>query len=158
MLFLYVSFVVNDLWELWNCILSAFCRLRLLNSICLFCLSEKSWFWQVQIEKLKKCVTVHFSYHNAPHSTLWPIGAGQLSGFNPWAGPLLPEPVLRTCDCLALARLDLQKVTYVRVTPEHLNFHEPHLKTIIHMLYSSQRPNLTSYPFTYVLNCCKLPS
>ena len=32
-------------------------------------------------------------------SVLWPTGAGELSGSDPWAGPFWPEPVLRTRAC-----------------------------------------------------------
>ena len=64
-------------------------------SICPFWPAVKELVLASLDEKIKGA-RVHFPATTLQIPALWPTEVGELSGSDPWAGPLSPEPLLRT--------------------------------------------------------------
>ena len=64
-------------------------------SICPLWPVKKNRFWPVLMGRSKARVYI-FPATTLPIPVLWPTGAGELSGSDPWVGPFWTELVLRT--------------------------------------------------------------
>ena len=72
---------IDNVWLLYNC---------------LFWPDEKNWFWPVFKMHRSKARAYIFPATTLQIPALWPTGSRELNGSDPRAGPIWPEPVLRT--------------------------------------------------------------